>query len=137
MTNEENPKSAPAAYVDSVTAAEVVVGTSLWRDAWRRLFKNKLAVLGMIVVAVVVLASVIGPTVIQRATGYAYDVIPKDTRLNKSFAPFRSPQGGFSWMHPMGTGNAGCDHLARLLSGRQIALTLSLLAPSVSLATGR
>ena len=136
MTNEENPKSAPAAYVDSVTAAEVVVGTSLWRDAWRRLFKNKLAVLGMIVVAVVVLASVIGPTVIQRATGYAYDVIPKDTRLNKSFAPFRSPEGGFSWTHPMGTDNAGRDILARVLSGGQISLMVALIATLVSLVIG-
>jgi hypothetical protein len=27
------------------------VGTSLWRDAWRRLLKNKLAVFGLIVVS--------------------------------------------------------------------------------------
>ncbi|HLR05824.1 MAG TPA: ABC transporter permease [Pyrinomonadaceae bacterium] len=136
MNNAENPKSAPAEHVDSVTAAELVVGTSLWRDAWRRLFKNKLAVLGIIVVAVVVLASVIGPTVIQRATGYAYDVIPKDTRLNKSFAPFRSPEGGFSWTHPMGTDNAGRDILARVLSGGQISLMVALIATLVSLVIG-
>src|SRR5260370_36371545 len=132
MNNAENPNSAPAEQVDSVTATELVVGTSLWRDAWRRLFKNKLAVLGIIVVAVVVLASVIGPTVIQRATGYAYDVIPKDTRLNKSFAPFRSPEGGFSWPHPMGTDNAGRDILARVLSGGPICLVVDLIAPLVS-----
>ena len=136
MNNAENPKSAPAEHVDSVTATELVVGTSLWRDAWRRLFKNKLAVLGIIVVAVVVLASVIGPTVIQRATGYAYDVIPKDTRLNKSFAPFRSPEGGFSWTHPMGTDNAGRDILARVLSGGQISLMVALIATLVSLLIG-
>ena len=84
MNSEKNPKSF-AEEIDSVTAAELVVGSSLWRDAWRRLLKNKLAVFGMIVVVVIVVASVIGPTVIQRATGYAYDVIPKESRLNKSF----------------------------------------------------
>jgi oligopeptide transport system permease protein len=136
MNNAENPKSAPAEYVDSVTATELVVGSSLWRDAWRRLFKNKLAVLGMIVVAVIVLASVIGPTVIQRATGSAYDVIPRETRLNKSFAPFRSPEGGFSWTHPMGTDNAGRDILARVLSGGQISLMVALIATLVSLVIG-
>jgi oligopeptide transport system permease protein len=134
MNSEKNPKSFAEA-VDSVTTTDLV-GSSLWRDAWRRLFKNKLAVFGMIVVVVIVLASVIGPTVIQRATGYAYDVIPKDTRLNKSFAPFRSPGGGFSWTHPMGTDNAGRDILARVLSGGQISLMVALIATLVSLVIG-
>ena len=40
--------------VREVISGEVVVGTSLWRDAWRRLLKNKLAVLGMIIVIAIV-----------------------------------------------------------------------------------
>src|SRR5712692_10917274 len=115
---------------------ELIAGTSLWRDAWRRLLKNKLAVFGMIVVIGLTLASVLGPGVIQRATGYAYDVIPKDTRLNKSFPPFRSPEGGFSWTHPMGTDNAGRDILARVLSGGQISLMVALISTLVSLVIG-
>ncbi len=136
MNSEKHPKFAPTEDIDSVIGTELVVGSSLWRDAWRRLLKNKLAVFGMIVVVMIVLASVIGPTVIQRATGYAYDVIPKDTRLNKSFAPFRSPEGGFSWTHPMGTDNAGRDILARVLSGGQISLMVALIATLVSLVIG-
>ncbi len=136
MNSEQHPKFAPTEDIDSVIGAELVVGSSLWRDAWRRLLKNKLAVLGMIVVVVIALAAVIGPTVIQRATGYAYDVIPKDTRLNKSFPPFRSPEGGFSWTHPMGTDNAGRDILARVLSGGQISLMVALIATLVSLVIG-
>lgn len=135
MNNEKNPKFL-AEDMDSVTAAELVVGSSLWRDAWRRLLKNKLAVFGMTVVVVITLASVIGPTVIERATGYAYDVMPKDTRLNKSFPPFRSPEGGFAWTHPMGTDNAGRDILARVLSGGQISLMVALIATLVSLVIG-
>jgi oligopeptide transport system permease protein len=132
MNDEANLQEPQAAD----EAAELVVGSSLWRDAWRRLLKNKLAVFGMIVVVVIVLASVIGPTVIQRATGYAYDVIPNDPRLNKSFPPFRSPGGGFSWTHPMGTDNAGRDILARVLSGGQISLMVALIATLVSLVIG-
>jgi len=115
---------------------ELIGGSSLWRDAWRRLLKNKLAVFGMIVVILLALASVLGPTVIQRATGFAYDVIPKDTRLNKSFPPFRSPEGTFSWTHPMGTDNAGRDILARVLSGGQISLMVALISTLVSLVIG-
>jgi len=33
-----------------------VHGTSLWRDAWRRLLKNKLAVFGLVVVVIVTIA---------------------------------------------------------------------------------
>ena len=39
------------ADVRSAEAGEFVRGTSLWRDAWRRLLKNKLAVFGLVVVA--------------------------------------------------------------------------------------
>jgi oligopeptide transport system permease protein len=119
-----------------VNRDDLIVGTSLWRDAWRRLLKNKLAVFGLIIVIGLTLASVIGPTVIQRATGYAYDVIPKESRLNKSFAPFRSPEGTFSWAHPMGTDNAGRDILARVLSGGQISLMVALISTLVSLVIG-
>src|SRR5882724_13249756 len=85
--------------VREVISGEVVAGTSLWRDAWRRLLKNKLAVLGMIILIIIVIAALIGPAIITRATGYAYDFIPKDQALIKSFPPFRGPGGRFSWSH--------------------------------------
>src|SRR5688500_3986348 len=102
---------------------EFVRGTSLWRDAWRRLLKNKLAVFGLIVVAFVTIASLIGPTVIKRAFGFTPDYIPtNDIRLIRSFPPFTGPNGEFSWAHPMGTDNAGRDQFARVLQGGQISL---------------
>lgn len=122
--------------VQSIVAGQVVAGASLWRDAWRRLLKNKLAVLGMIIVATIVIAALIGPTVISRATGYAYDFIPRDPALTKSFPPFRSADGKFSWTHPMGTDNAGRDIFARVLSGGQISLMVALIATFVSLVIG-
>jgi oligopeptide transport system permease protein len=117
-------------------SAELIAGSSLWRDAWRRLLKNRLAVFGMVVVIAVTIASLVGPSVIKRLTGQAYDVIPKDARMNRSFPPFRSPEGGFSWSHPMGTDNAGRDIFARVLSGGQISLMVALIATLVSLLIG-
>lgn len=117
-------------------ANEIVEGTSLWRDAWRRLLRNKLAVFGMVAVIVIALASFIGPGLISKATGYTYDSIPRDSSLTKSFAPFRGPAGQFSWAHPMGTDNAGRDILARVLSGGQISLMVALVATLVSLVIG-
>ena len=84
------PEFAVAEDVHEVISGEPVAGSSLWRDARRRLMKNKLAVLGMVVTILIVLASLFGPGIIRRATGYTYDFIPKDTTLNKSFAPLFS-----------------------------------------------
>jgi oligopeptide transport system permease protein len=122
--------------VHAVVTGELVAGTSLWRDARRRLLKNKIAVFGMIVVILISLASLIGPSVIKYATGRSYDVIPSDSALNKSFPPFRGPDGRFAWTHPMGTDIAGRDLLSRVLSGGQISLMVALISTLVSLVIG-
>jgi oligopeptide transport system permease protein len=113
-----------------------VAGTSLWRDAWKRLLRNKLAVLGMIVVCVIIVASLVGPPLINYATGYTYDYIPKDSALVKSFAPFTAPDGEFSATHPMGTDGAGRDMLARVLLGGRISLMVGIISTLVSLLIG-
>jgi oligopeptide transport system permease protein len=115
---------------------ELVHGTSLWKDAWRRLFRNRLAVAGLIVVVIVVVASIVGPPIIQRTTGYTYDYIPRDVGLIEPFPPFTGPAGSFSWIHPMGTDNAGRDILARVLLGGRISLMVGLISTLVSLVIG-
>jgi oligopeptide transport system permease protein len=115
---------------------EIVSGTSLWKDAWHRLLKNKLAVFGMIVVGVIILASLAGPPIIKATTGYTYDFIPRDANLTKSFPPFTAPDGRFSWSHPMGTDNSGRDILARVLLGGRISLMVGLISTIVSLLIG-
>lgn len=130
------PEFAVAEDVRAVVTGELVAGTSLWRDAWRRLLRNKIAVFGMIVVILISLASLIGPSAIKYATGNTYDLIPQDSSLNKSFPPFRGPDGKFAWTHPMGTDIAGRDVLARVLSGGQISLMVALIATLVSLVIG-
>ena len=116
---------------------EFVHGTSLWRDAWRRLLKNKLAVFGLIVVILITVASIFGPLVIKRVFGFTPDYIPtNDVQLARSFPPFKGPNGEFSWKHPMGTDNAGRDQLARVLQGGQISLFVGIIATLVSLVIG-
>jgi oligopeptide transport system permease protein len=117
-------------------AAETIVGTSLWKDAWRRLLRNRLAVTGLIIVSIVIVASAVGPIVIEKTTGYTYDYIPSDIDLIRALPPFTAPDGSFSWTHPMGTDNAGRDILARVLLGGRISLTVGLLSTLVSLVIG-
>lgn len=122
-----------------VLAAErgdVIAGTSLWRDAWRRLLKNRLAVFGMIVVLLITTASVLGPFVIRKLTGITPDLIPAGASHLRSTPPLRTSDGSFSWLHPMGTDNQGRDLLARVLQGGQISLMVGIIATLVSLLIG-
>ena len=116
---------------------EVIKGRSLWRDAWRRLLKNKLAVFGLVVVILITMASITGPWLIHKTLGFTPDYIPSnDVRLIKSFLPFTGPDGKFSWTHPMGTDNAGRDQFARVLQGGQISLFVGIISTLVSLLIG-
>ena len=113
-----------------------VVGTSLWKDAFRRLRRNRLAVLGFFVVCVVIAASAVGPWIIAQTTGYTYDYIPTDATLVNSLPPFAAPDGSFAWTHPMGTDDAGRDILARVLLGGRISLMVGVISTLVSLVIG-
>ncbi len=124
------PTASPEASPDHV------VGTSLWKDAWKRLLRNRLAVGGLIVFASVVVASAVGPVVIERTTGFTYDSIPTDRALVRSFPPFTAPDGSFSWAHPMGTDVLGRDILARVLLGGRISLMVGVISTIVSLVIG-
>jgi oligopeptide transport system permease protein len=107
---------------------EVVKGASLWKDAWKRLLKNKLAVFGLVVVALMTVAVIIGPAIIKWTTGYTYDFIPPEGDKIKSFPP--------SLQHPMGTDDSGRDILARVLQGGRISLTVGIISTLVSLIVG-
>ncbi len=101
--------------------AQAEKGTSLWRDAWLRLRKNRLAVAGAAVLAVVVLAAVAGPWF----SPYSYE--DQDTRLG-AVRP--------SAAHWLGTDPLGRDLLTRLLYGGRMSLLVGVVATAVSLAIG-
>jgi oligopeptide transport system permease protein len=118
------------------TPDAVVAGTSLWKSAWRRLLRNRLAVFGMVMIGLIVTASIVGPPIIRVTTGYTYDSIPADSGLVRSFPPLRAPDGSLSLAHPMGTDSSGRDILARVLLGGRISLMVGIIATLVSLVIG-
>ena len=117
---------------------EPVVGTSLWKDAWQRLRRNRLAVFGMVVVGVRRRwRRSSARRSFERTTGYTYDYIPRDPKLlDRRCRRFTAPDGSFSWTHPMGTDNAGRDILARVLLGGRISLMVGIISTLVSLIIG-
>lgn len=94
---------------------------SLWRDAWRRLRANRLAMAGLAVLAFVAVAVVVGPWF--SAQTYA----GQDTALGAA-----GPSSG----HWLGTDPLGRDLLIRLLQGGRVSLLVGLSATAVSLLIG-
>jgi len=99
-----------------------VKGRSLWDDAGRRLLRNKAAVAGMVVLAVMVLLAVVGPFLVA----FPYD---KVTKTDVWMGPLQSG-------HLLGTDSLGRDLFARLLAGLGVSLAIGVVATSVSLVIG-
>ena len=97
-------------------------GRSLWDDARRRLMRNRAAVGGMIVLALLTGAAILGPWL----TTYGYDQVNK---TDVWLAPLTHG-------HLIGTDALGRDLLARLLMGLRVSLAIGLVATFVSLVIG-
>jgi len=115
MSNASSPSLA------AVVAEPVEKGNSLWHDAWLRLRKNKLAVFGMVTIAVVTVACVAGPWVAV----YGYE----QQDLTNTFSPPNAK-------HWLGTDQLGRDLLVRLLFGGRVSLGVGLAATFVALTIG-
>ena len=96
-------------------------GSSPWRDAWRRLGKNHLAIGGGVMLVLLALACLFGPLL----SPYSY----AEQDLNNTFA---AP----SAQHWLGTDQLGRDLLVRVLYGGRISLGVGLCATLVSLTIG-
>ena len=102
--------------------------TGLWRDAWSRLRKNKLAMIGFVLVSLLIIIAIIGPYIAP----YPYqqqDIKAVVANGNKALPP-GSPG------HIFGTDVLGRDLLSRLLDGARISMTVALVAQVVVLLIG-
>ena len=96
-------------------------GTSLWRDAWHRLAKNKIAVIGGIVLVLLTLASFIGPLLLRQS----YET--QDLQLGAV------PPNAQHWF---GTDTLGRDLFVRILYGGRVSLAVGFCATAVALTIG-
>lgn len=87
--------------------------TSLWRDAWRRFFRYKAAVISLVFILVLFATALLAP----RLTSYRYD---KQDLYHVTEAP--------SAAHPLGTDRLGRDVLSRLMYGARISLSVAIVS---------
>ena len=114
--------STPAsATAELVPAAPRRRSVSPWAEAWRRFRRHRLAVLGLVVLALMVLLVAFGPLV--------WKVQINDIDFS---ARLHTPSAG----HPFGTDDLGQDIFARMLYGGRISLAVGLSAMLMAMVVG-
>src|SRR5262245_39494973 len=110
---------------DMPDKTELIEGVSPWKDAWRRLRRNRMAVASGLGFTAITLAALIGPWLVLQYNGSAYDTLDLEHRL-------ASP----TITHPLGTDTLGRDLLARVLYGARISLLVGIIGAMISLVIG-
>jgi oligopeptide transport system permease protein len=100
---------------------EAVRTSGLWRDAFRRLLKNRLAVVGGVVVILLCLIAILADFLAP----YSYTKT-NFGRLNET--PTRD--------YPLGTDNLGRDMLSRMIYGARVSMLVGLGAQVIVVAIG-
>lgn len=100
---------------------EVESATSLWKDAWHRLKRNKAAVGGMAFLIVLIMAAIAAPLL----TPYSPQTPDFSIALQTP-----SPE------HPLGTDELGRDLIARLLYGARVSLAVGLIVQTLTITIG-
>lgn len=94
---------------------------SYWRDTWRRLKENKLAMFGLVLIIILAIMAIIGPYI----SGYSYyeqDFTRKNLRPNAE--------------HWFGTDTSGRDLFTRAWYGARISLFIGLMAATIDFVIG-
>jgi oligopeptide transport system permease protein len=96
-------------------------GTSLWREAWHRLAKNKMAVVCAIILILLALSAFLGPLFLKQS----YET--------QNLALGAVPPSAQHWF---GTDTLGRDLFVRILYGGRVSLSVGLCATAIALVIG-
>lgn len=119
MTDITRTALAPESVAN--VAFEEEMGSSLWRDAFHRLKKNKLATIGGIFLILEIILCIITPLIAPH--GF------EDQDLTMTMA---SP----SWTYLLGTDSLGRDLFTRLLYGGRVSMMVGIIASLISVLIG-
>ena len=136
----------PATEEEKAYMVQMRPSTTFFKDGMKRLFKNKIATISLIVIVLVTLAALIIPTFWP----YSYDAMlgvrpgkPVDASFN-NLAPFeygktelkRIEAGEEVFPHVFGTDAAGRDYFIRVVYGTRISLAVGFFASIIVLIIG-
>lgn len=104
----------------SETVIEMVSKTFA-QDAWNRFKKNKLAMVGLVIIVIMILLAILVPMFSQ----FSYE---QQDLLNRNAMP--------SLLHPLGTDKFGRDILVRICSGMRMTLVIGFASALINLFIG-
>ena len=113
---------------------EVRRSAGLWGDAFRRLLRNRLAIVGGILVIFLLFVAVFGGFI----TPWEYfnqDLASVVANRNRPLLPMQRIEGLDS-VHALGTDELGRDLLSRLMDGARISMSVALVVQAVVLLIG-
>ena len=118
--------------------------TSFFKDGMRKLFKNPLAVLSIVVLAAIILTIIIAPMIVPYGYEEILSVNGKRDKGAKNLAPFTYSkaeqkyidEGGTRFPHIMGTDEQCRDYFIRVIYGARISLVIGFFASIIVLIIG-
>ena len=118
--------------------------TSFFKDGMRKLFKNPLAVLSIVVLAAIILTIIIAPMIVPYGYEEILSVNGKRDMGAKNLAPFTYSkaeqkyidEGGTRFPHIMGTDEQCRDYFIRVIYGTRISLVVGFFASIIVLIIG-
>ncbi len=99
---------------------------SPWRDALRRLLRNKLALVGMAIIGAVMLIALSAPVLAQQR--------PNENGVFKAYPRERKQTPSLE--HPMGTDDLGRDMLSLIIYGSRISIQVGVFAVGFAIIVG-
>jgi peptide/nickel transport system permease protein len=128
MTEQQTAQldSTTPPYAHHIASLEEVEARSPTKDIFRRLFRNKLAIAGMIILSIVLLVAIFAPF-----------LAPQDPNENGVFKAFpRENKQGPTWDHPMGTDDLGRDIMSLIFYGARISVRIGIFAVGLAIFVG-
>ncbi len=128
MTTVQAEETRPEAELPDLSAD--LVGQhaprSPWTDALRRLFRSKLAIVGLVIISIVFLMAVLAPVLASEHPNDngVFRVHPADRKQPPSLE------------HPMGTDDLGRDMLSLIMYGSRVSLLVGVFAVGFAIALG-
>ena len=118
--------------------------TSFFKDGMRKLFKNPLAVLSIVVLAAIILTIIIAPMIVPYGYEEILSVNGRRDKGAKNLAPFTYSkaeqkfidEGGTRFPHIMGTDEQCRDYFIRVIYGARISLVIGFFASIIVLIIG-
>ncbi len=154
VAQNEQMSAKPVARLDKVERPK---GDSLWMDSWKRLLRNRLAVMGAVIILLNIVLALLAPLLVPPYTAQLAQELDQpnfdvQTLTDNNAAPLwvinlfprmkprlEGVEGGYVTVtdnYSLGADALGRDLLTRIIYGARVSLTVAFVGPLVALTVG-